>query len=204
MWREKKKKKKKKTGIRADTNFFDESTCRPWLDPDQIFSSLARHDREYFFFVASSPRRKAFSEGRLLHTPYIHTSHVHTHTYRVSTHKQLSPSPSLASEHLAWQAFFPCVHGPFSLGVGIISLPWFQNTIISGKAYIRTLRSTHVPRSHIFFFFFFFFKIFFWQVEMVHITPCPRLPNCKATTLHLYACAPLSFIIIVHDILWRI
>lgn len=46
---------------------------------------------------------------------------------------------------------FPCVHGPFSMGVGI-SLPWFQNTIISGK-HTHVAKCARPPISQFLFYF---------------------------------------------------
>lgn len=163
VWRE-----RKKTGIRADTNFFDGSTCRPWLDPDQIFKSRAT--RQGRFFVASSPRRKAFSEGRLLHPTCI-----------TCTHKQLLPLPLSRPNTCLGRPCSRACRVLFPWGVGIISLPWFQNTIISGKR-------THVPPiSH--------FNFLLTGGNATHYTvPSSRLP-ARLPTLHLYACAPLSYIL---------
>ncbi len=151
MWRE--KKRKKKTGIRADT--MSPHVGHGWTQTK--FFQVSRDTTGNIFFLLP-----ALPDGRLIPKAgsYIHTSHIHTHTYRVlvHTHKQLSPS--LASKHLAWQAFFPCVHGPFSLGAGIISLPWFQNTIISGKSVHTHVAKYARPPDLTFFFFFFFFLNF--------------------------------------------
>lgn len=105
------------------------------VGPSPIFK-VSRDTTRKIFFVASSPRRKAFpvlGMGRLLHPNLLNIC-----AYR-DTHNQLLPLP-LSRPNTCLGRLFPCLHSPFSLRVGI-SLSWFQNTIISGKC-----TCTHVAK----------------------------------------------------------
>lgn len=144
---------------------YEESTC------------LALQNRESFFRCQLS-RRKAFSglgfspSSSMLLYPTTKTS-----------------PPTLLRPNTCLGKFFPCVHSPFSLGVGI-SHAWFQNTIISGKLthFAKCARSSI---SHLF-----FLKI----LRKRHYTIVPKIA-CKATTVHLYSTRALR--IIIAAALWR-
>lgn len=141
-----------------------------------FFKSRAIRQGIFFFCCQLSPTEGFFR--RQAPTPYIlHTYFIHTYIHT----NNFLPLPLLRPNTWLGRPFSRACHGPFSLGVGIISLPWFQNTIISGKAYIRTLRSTHVPPiSH------FFFKFSFdrWKWYTLHHTQgclTARLPRYIST-----------------------
>lgn len=120
------------------------------VGPSPIFK-VSRDTTRKNFFVASSPRRKAFpvlDMGRLLHPNLLNICTVRTeiHTNNFSLSLSRVRTPVLAGFSRACIVLFPWELELASHGF---------RTRLSPEESVRTLRSTHVPRSHIFFNFLF-------------------------------------------------